>query len=156
MKRLLVGFLLGAVAGTVGFWYFGDYLRKTDLNAARDAMVQEAGKLKSNIVEKVSEIRAEDVKQELARTGTVIREKARQAGTAIADATADARITGTIKAKYLKEFGSASMKLHVETSEGLVTVSGVLSSDEQVARAVKLALETDGVTKVVSTVQVKG
>lgn len=155
MKRLLFGFLLGAVGGAFGYWYFSEYVRKADLNAARDAMVQGAGRVKSNITEKISEIRVEDVKQELARTGTVIREKARQAGTAIADATSDARITATIKAKYLKEPGLSSMKLHVETTDGLVTLSGVVSSHEEIARAVKLALETDGVTKVVSTLQVK-
>jgi hypothetical protein len=155
MKRLIFGFLLGVVAGVLGYWYFDQNVRQADLNAARDAMLQGAGRVKDAISEKIGEIRPEDVKQELARTGTVIREKARQAGGAIADAASDTRITASIKAKYLKESGLSSMKIHVETSDGLVTLSGVAASHEQVARAINFAMETEGVHKVVSTIQVR-
>jgi osmotically-inducible protein OsmY len=43
----------------------------------------------------------------------------------------------------------------VDTHENLVTLSGAVSSPEQVARAVNIAYNTEGVRKVVSTLQVK-
>ena len=48
---------------------------------------------------RVLHLRSEDIKDELARTGQVVRRKAREAGQAIADATADARTTAAIKSK---------------------------------------------------------
>ena len=155
MKRILLGFIVGLVLGAIGYSYLADRFRKEDLNAARDKLVQGAGKVKTAIQEKIGEIRTEDVKEELNRTGMIVREKARKAGEAIADATTDARTTAAIKAKLLKEPGLSSMKIHVETSEGLVTLSGTVSSHDEVAKAVRLALETEGVQKVVSTLQVK-
>jgi hyperosmotically inducible protein len=98
---------------------------------------------------------SQKIKDEMSRTGKVIREKAGQAGNAIADATANARITATIKAKLLKEPGLASLKIDVDTTDGLVTLSGTVSSYEEISKAMSLAWETDGVQKVISTLQVK-
>jgi osmotically-inducible protein OsmY len=155
MKRILLGFIIGLVLGALGYSYLSDRYRKEDLNSARDKVVAGASKVKAAIQEKISEIRTEDVKEELNRTGMIVREKAKKAGEAIADATTDARTTAAIKAKLLREPGLSSMKIHVETTDGLVTLSGTVSSHEQIAQAVKLALETENVQKVVSTLQVK-
>ena len=155
MKKLVFAFVVGVVAGALGYWYFVQGSGTKDLAGARDKVAEQAGKVKGAIEEKIGEIRVEDIKQELARSGTVVRERARQAGEAIADATADARVTAAIKAKFLKEPGLNSMQIHVATSDGLVTLSGVVKSHEEIAKAVKLALETEGVHKVVSSLQVK-
>ncbi len=85
----------------------------------------------------------------------MIREKAREAGNAISDATANARITAAIKAKLFAEPGVSALSINVDTNDGLVTLSGTVSSHEQIAKAIKIAMETDGVTKVISTLQVK-
>jgi osmotically-inducible protein OsmY len=151
MKKLLFGFIVGVITGAGGYWYFTGGTGKSDLANARDMVAQQASKVKQVI----GDIRVEDIKQELAKTGTVVRERAQKTGEAIADATADARITAAVKAKFMKEPGLNSMKIHVETSDGLVTLSGLVGSHEEVAKAVKLALETEGVHKVVSTLQVK-
>src|SRR4029077_8547180 len=95
------------------------------------------------------------IKDELSRTGKVIREKTRQAGDAIADATANARITAAIKTKLVADSGLSAFKIDVDTTDGVVTLSGTVSSYEEIAKAINLALETDGVHKVVSTLQVK-
>ena len=81
-------------------------------------------------------------------------EKAKSAGQSIAGAAANARTTTTIKAKFVTEPGLPSFSINVDTTDGLVTLSGKVESHEQVARAVKLALETDGVHKVISTLQI--
>ena len=111
--------------------------------------------MKNAIKEKLPEIKAEDVKQELARTGKVVRQKAREAGAAIADATADARMTAAIKAKLVADPDLSALKIGVNTTEGLVTLSGTVSSEEKIAKAMNLALSVDGVREVVSTLQVK-
>jgi hyperosmotically inducible protein len=156
MKKLILVFILGLVAGALGYRFFKEHYKDEDLGTvARDKVIQGAGKLKEVIQDKLSDIRTEDIKEELARTGTVIREKAQKAGEAIADATADARITAAIKAKLLQEPGLSAFKIHVECTQGVVTLSGAVSNHEQIAKVVKLALDTEGVQKVISTLQVK-
>ena len=79
----------------------------------------------------------------------------RQAGHAIADATADARITAAIKARLVTSRDLPAFNLSVNTTAGVVTLSGAVSSPEQVGKAILIAMETDGVREVVSTLQVK-
>jgi hyperosmotically inducible periplasmic protein len=61
----------------------------------------------------------------------------------------------TIKAKLLNESSLASLTIHVDTTDGVVTLSGTVPSHEAIAKAMELALETEGVKKVVSTLEVK-
>src|SRR6185503_4376943 len=105
--------------------------------------------------EPVVKVNTEKIKEELARTGQVIREKARKAGDTIADATANARTTGAIKTKLVGDTGLSAFKIDVDTSDGVVTLSGTVSSPEEIASAMQLAMEAEGVHRVVSTLQVK-
>ena len=98
---------------------------------------------------------SEKIKEELSRSGQVIREKAREAGAAISDATADARTTATIKGKLIREPGLSAFQIDVDTNGGVVTLSGTVNSHDQIATVMKLAMETEGVHKVVSALQVK-
>ena len=43
----------------------------------------------------------------------------------------------------------------MDTNDGVVTLSGTVSSHEDIAQAMKLAIDTEGVHKVVSSLQVK-
>ena len=95
------------------------------------------------------------IRDELTRTGKVIREKAKKAGDAIADATSNARITAVIKSKLVHDSGLAAFKIDVDTTDGVVTLSGNVSSPEEIAKAMELVLATEGVHKVVSTLQDK-
>ena len=144
---LFIGILIGAG----GYWYVTTQKNKDDLVAARDKVANEAGRIR----DKISEIKPEDIKDELNRTGMIVREKAKKAGQVIADATANARITAAIKSKLITEPGISAMSINVDTTDGLVTLSGTVGSEEEVAKAVRIALETEGVHKVISTLQVK-
>jgi osmotically-inducible protein OsmY len=104
---------------------------------------------------RVLHLRSDDIKDELARTGRVVRREAREAGQAIADATADARVTGTIKAKLLASRDLSARDISVNTTGGVVTLSGSVTSSENIGKAILLAMETDGVREVISTLQVK-
>jgi osmotically-inducible protein OsmY len=154
MKRMLFCFLLGVGAGAGGYWYLQQEAGKAQLEQARSQVVSNAQRFAGAIKDKIGEFTVDDVKQEMARTSMVVREKAKTAGQSIADATANARITAAIKTKLVAEPGLSAFAINVDTTDGLVTLSGKVESHEQVASAVKVALETDGVHKVISTLQV--
>lgn len=154
MKGILFGFVLGLAVGAFAVWYFGEPSQPAR-QASGDPVSSTAKRVKSTVQEKVGEIRTEEIKDELERAGMVVREKVSKAGEAISDATADARTTATIKGKLLKEPGLGSLSISVDTTDGLVTLSGTARTHEEVARAVRIALNTEGVRKVVSTLQVK-
>jgi len=104
---------------------------------------------------KVLDLRPQTIQDELARTGRVVRRTARDAGKIVADATADARITGAIKAKLLGSRNLSALSISVNTTNGIVTLSGTAPSPEAIGQAMLLAMETDGVREVISTLQVK-
>src|SRR6185436_19322369 len=122
MVKFIVGLLVGLVAGLVA----GRYLPE-------------------NTKLKAPEIHTGEWKAELEKSGVVIREKAKQAGTAIADATADARITAAIKSKLATEIGAGTLtSVSVNTSEGVVTLSGTMTSNNDIIKAVDTAYGTEG------------
>jgi osmotically-inducible protein OsmY len=156
MKRMLFCFLLGLAAGAGGYWYFQQDAGKARLEQARTQVLTNAQRVAGSIKDKLHEITVDEIKEEMARSSTVVREKARAAGQSIAGAAANARITAAIKTKLVAEPGLSAFAINVDTTDGLVTLSGKIESHDQIARAVKLALDTDGVHKVVSTLQVSG
>jgi osmotically-inducible protein OsmY len=85
---------------------------------------------------------------ELSRSGQVVRDKT----AAVSNSVSAATVTAAVKGKLLMESGLRAVG--VETTDGVVTLTGSVASHEDIARAMKLALETDGVTRVVSKIQV--
>ena len=148
---------MGAVLGAAAVWYFSSNEGKTTVQNT-GIQISNTAKATGHAIQdklKVLDLRTNDFKDELARTGRVIRRKAEDAGHAIADATADARITGAIKAKLLASYELSSFSISVNTTNGIVTLSGVVPTLEDIAKAMLLAYETEGVTEVISTLQVK-
>jgi osmotically-inducible protein OsmY len=152
MKKFLLGIIIGAALGAFGYYYYEDKNTRGTLEEARQSVNNSAGKFKDALQERLD---SQEIKKELERTSMVVRDKAKRAGSAIADATADGRITTAIKSKLVAESALSVFSIHVETTDGLVTLSGTVNSHDQIGRAVQIALETDGVVKVVSTLQVK-
>ena len=155
--RTFLALVLGLAIGGAAVWIYSNYrndprLRsagqkvETAAKSARDAATNEM---------RVLHLRPEDIKDELARTGQVVRRAATQAGHAIADATADARTTTAIKAKLVASRDLSALNISVNTTAGVVTLSGAVGSAEDVSKAILVAMETDGVREVVSTLQVK-
>jgi osmotically-inducible protein OsmY len=151
MKYVLT-FIIGFLMGIGTHWYLtqpkGQAIAANAGESMRETVTNVGHTLKDSFD-------SEKIKDELSRTGKVIREKAGQAGEAIADATANARITASIKAKLIKESSLAAFKIDVDTTDGVVTLSGTVSSYDEIAKAMSIAWETEGVHKVVSTLQVK-
>lgn len=151
MKNLL-SFLAGVLIGIAGHWYFSQPKSNRTVEDAKQSVQDSAAKVERSFKESFD---TDAIKDEMSRTGKVIREKARQAGDAISDAAANASTTATIKAKFIKEPSLSALKIDVDTTDGVVTLSGTVSSHEEIATAMRLAFETEGVTKVVSSLQVK-
>lgn len=150
---LIIGILIGAAV----VWYYqnqppGSSARET--GESIEAAVRSAG---DTIQDKLRslDLRTEDIREELERTGKVIRKNASEAGDAIADATADARVTTAIKAKLARDSELSAWDISVDTTAGVVTLSGTVASRDHIGKAMLLAMETDGVKEVVSTLQVK-
>ena len=102
-----------------------------------------------------AEIRPDGVRI-LDASGEVVRRAAREAGDAAVDAATDTRITAEVKRKLLADPNLSSLDISVNTTDGRVTLSGKVASADLVGRAMLLAMETDGVREVVSTLQVPG
>lgn len=145
MKTFLA-FILGGVIGFLAYWY----LDKRDLEISTGRVVQ------TNNVDAIqgSTHTENSIKDELARTGRVIRENAKEAGGAITAVADNTRITADIKAKLVKDPVLSAVAIDVDTAQGVVTLSGTVPSYEQISNAIQLALATKGVQKVVSQLQV--
>ena len=143
MKTLLV-LIIGVAIGGAIYWYYHNHDAEQRLH-----------QVGSNVTSTISNIDVQEVKDQLAQKGEVVLKKAETAGEKLADATADARITATIKTKFAREPQLSALSISVNTTAGKVTLSGWASSAEAVKTAMNLAIQTDGVSEVVSTLQVK-
>ncbi len=169
MKNLLIALLLGIIIGVLGTWYFqqeresANAVQQAEQRAseaaakARDALGEAAAGVKGALSAKLEalELRAQDIKEDMARSGRIVRRKAREAGDAVTDSARDAAITAEVKGKLAAEPGLSALAIDVDTTGGRVTLTGTVSSHEAIGRATLLALETPGVREVVAMLQVK-
>ena len=155
MRAFIIGLLLGVIIGGGGLWYLqqkkSGEMEKTREQAATTA--QDVRKLMDAKLE-VLELQASKIQKEMAEKGRVVRRKASVLGESVADAAADARMTAVIKTKLAADPDLSALAISVNTTDGVVTLSGRVAGPELVGKAIWLALETDGVREVVSTLQV--
>jgi len=155
--RVFLALIIGILIGGAGLWYLSTHQTNPQVQAATGQIENAAKSARDTIEDKLRalDLRTNDIKEELARSGQVIRRKAGEAGKAIADATADARITAAIKGKLLTSRDLSALSISVNTTDGVVTLSGTVPSTEAISKAMLLAMETEGVREVISTLQVK-
>ena len=157
MRGFIVGFIVGAAVLVGAVYYLHTPGNKDSLEGARDrvaADAREAGTATKNKLDELG-LTSDNIKDELSRTGKVIRRKSESVGHAISDAAADARITAAIKAKLVADPDLSAVAISVSTTDGCVTLSGSASSPDNIRKAMTLAYETEGVNQVVSTLLVK-
>ena len=155
--RVLLALIIGIVVGAAGLWILNTQQGRSRAEAVGNQIQTAAESARDAVQEKlkVLDLRTNDIKDELARTGQVVRRSAREAGQAIADATADARVTAAIKGKLVANRDLSALSISVNTTGGVVTLSGFVNSTDEISKAMLLAMETDGVREVISTLQVK-
>lgn len=167
MKTLIFGVLLGVIIGAGGYWYMTAERTSPDIEKAEERAASQAEKAfdsvraageqaKEALAAKLEafELRSEDIQQELAEQGRVVRRKAREIGDAATDTVVDSRATAIIKAKLAADPDLSALDISVSTTEGQVTLSGTVASAELIGKAMALALEAEGVREVVSTLQI--
>jgi len=157
MKNFLLGLIFGLIVVVAAIWYYADQRKDPTAEQAKTRIESTATQVKESVQDKLNwkNLSTDEIKSELARTGQVMRQKARETGNAVSDASSDARITAAIKAKLLADPDLSALSISVNTTVGRVTLSGTASSPENIRKAMLLALDTPGVQEVVSTLQVK-
>jgi osmotically-inducible protein OsmY len=155
--RTLLALVLGLGLGAAAVWFYSNHGNDPRMQSAEQKVENAAKTTRDAAQDKLRSLHlsSEDIKDELARTGRVVRREANAASKAIADATADARTTTAIKGKLLASRDLSVLNISVNTTAGVVTLSGFVSSSEHISKAILLAMETTGVREVVSTLQVK-
>jgi hypothetical protein len=159
MKLFL--FLLGIAAGAAGYHYY----HKPACPALTPAAAPEAAKpptpdnrsltekardgaqaAKEAIAGKITEwnLTPAEINQELEKTGRIVRSKTATASQSLSNA----RIVAVIKGKYALETDLSARQINVDAEAGKVTLRGTAPTPELIARAITLALETEGVTTV--------
>ena len=133
IRGLLKLIVLLVVVLAVGMFFFGWNL------SDRTREVDDTGRA----VDKGREVGAE--------VGAKVGEAAGTAGRAISDGA----LTAKIKSKMALDDTVKAVNLNVDTVGGVVTVRGVVQSAAERDRALQLARETEGVTRVVDQVQVR-
>jgi hyperosmotically inducible periplasmic protein len=166
MRGFFNGLVLGIILGAVGYWFVEKKAREhpeeqqryeqaaseTASNASVTAQsLSDALKAKLDTLD----LRTDEIKDELAHTGQIVRRKAQDIGDKAADAASDARAVTEIKAKYAEDSTLSVWKISVSCDQGHVKLSGTVSSPDDIGKAVALALDADGVRDVTSTIQVK-
>lgn len=164
--KFINGLIIGLIIGIAGFWYFasrsgGHGVVAENLHETYAAAQAETTNAASHFSDALRarldalDLRADEVRNELAKTGKIVRRKATDFGQAVADQARDARDTASIKAKFATDPDLSVWQISVSCTDGHVTLSGSVDKPEDVAKAVAYALDVDGVTDVTSTIIVK-
>jgi osmotically-inducible protein OsmY len=166
MKGFFNGLVLGIILGAVGYWFVEKKAKEHP--EAQQRYEQSAAQLQNSATEAAHnlsdamrakldtlDLSTDKIKDELAKNGQVVRRKAVDIGDKAADAASDARAVAEIKAKYAADSTLSAWDISVSCNQGHVTLSGTVSSPEDVGRAMAIALDADGVRDVTSTLVVK-
>ncbi len=157
---------MGVIIGAAGFWFLQEKGRQHPQSEQRfEQSAGKAGAAASEAAHNLSDavkakletldLRSDQIKDEMARTGKVVRRKAQEIAAQVADAAAEARVVAAIKAKYAANSNLSVWSISVSCQQGHVALSGTVASPEAVGEAIALALEVDGVADVTSTLVIK-
>ncbi len=167
MKILFV-FVLGLALGALGYYVYqqrqnpgydakaaGTHVATSARDAA-DRAVAKTREVASDISDTLSEkmkswhLTPSDIHTDLVKTGQVVRQNAARAG----EKVSDVRIAAVIKAKFVLDRDLHANQISVDSEGGEVTLTGTVTSETLVGKAVAHALDTDGVHRVVSRLTV--
>jgi hyperosmotically inducible protein len=166
MGKFFNGLLLGLLLGVAAYWFVEKKARQNpeaekryeeSAARARESSSDTAHQLSAAFKAKLETLKlnSDSVKDELARSGKIVRSKTPDIGEQVQDAATDARIVAAIKAKYVADSDISAWQISVESDQGHVTLSGTVSSPEYIGKAVAVALDTDGVRGVTYNLEVK-
>lgn len=166
MRAFFNGLIFGIIVGAVGYWYLAK--KAAEHPQAEQRYEQAAAQTASNAsvtAESMGDalkakldtldLHGDQIKDELAHTGQVVRRKAQDIGEAAVSDASDARAVTEIKAKYAMDSTLSVWKISVSCSQGHVKLAGTVKSPDDIGKAVALALDAGGVRDVTSAIQVQ-
>lgn len=160
------GLILGIVMSAAGFWLVqiksmqpsdAELRYEQAIFKARDA-VTEAAKNEPNATAAILDmldLHNDEIRSELAKKGELVRRKPLDIGDGGVGADSDARAVADIKAKYAAHPSLSGSNIVVNCAQGHVTLIGAVPAPENIGRAIAIALKSDGVRDVTSTLQLK-
>jgi hyperosmotically inducible protein len=104
---------------------------------------------------RAAELEAQIAKQQAARLAAQAAAKANDAADRVGDTVSDSALTAKIKSKMVLDDEVKARDIDVDTSGTVVTLTGDVRSIDERNRAVRLARETKGVTKVIDKLRVR-
>ena len=134
IRRLIKAILILLVLVAVGFFFVGYWTR----GSVRSAPASEAVRTS----ERIDTARARERAAELG-------EKAAQTAAAVNESIEEGKLTAKIKAKMVLDDFVKARAINVTTNDSTVTLTGTVYSQKERDRAVQLAKETEGVTRVI-------
>jgi osmotically-inducible protein OsmY len=134
IRRLLVLAIVG-VAGVAAYAYWSDNGQA--------------------IREKAADLAAETAKREASEIAGKAADKASDAAGKLGDTVSDSALTAKIKSKMALDDHVKARGINVDTSDGVATLTGVVASADERKRAVQLARDTEGITRVVDKLEVR-
>jgi hyperosmotically inducible protein len=150
IRRLLILAIVG-VAGVAAYAYWSDNgaaLREKATDFATETAKREASELAGKA--------ADEAKEAAGKIASTAADGARDAAGKLGDTVSDSALTAKIKSKMALDDHVKARAINVDTSAGVVTLSGVVASGDERKRAVQLARDTEGITRVVDRLEVGG
>lgn len=164
--RTLFVLIVGIVLGALGYYVyetqpqFVGHASPPPSKSARDTandMVARGRSFASDASDRFAQklrewhLTGPDIHADLQKTGEV----ARQNTARIRERVSDARIVAVIKAKIVLDRDLSVNSIQVESRDGNVTLTGTVTAEDLIGRAVGDALDTDGVQHVTSRLKVE-
>lgn len=143
MKKHLITFIIGLIIGTACYWILRDGPLATKLRESR--LVQKVG-------EEFDERATNKLKEEMEKDGKIVMSKRAEKSIPKLD---NGLLSDLVKAKIAAEPMLSDASIKEDVKDGEVSLDGSAASYEQVARAMRLALECEATKTVVSTIKVK-
>ncbi|GAB6058101.1 BON domain-containing protein [Desulfonatronum parangueonense] len=166
MKRTVIYLIIGALVVVGLIWFFtadepDPVMQPTEerttppgMEPGRAITAEDQAGQEYHARMEVWQVRVEDIQDELAQDGEVVR-RAPDPEDVEYDAAMDEQITSDINTRIAGDPALAVFDIGVSTNEGRVHLSGTVGSPEFIGRAMALALDTPNVREVRSTIQVQ-
>ncbi len=151
---ILLALALGALLGALATWALS---REKRAPASATPPAVAPAPRDDGLARKLREWRLtpEDLERELASATRILREKTGEVGRRVVQETLDARIITVIKAKLTLDEELSAWDISVACNDGRVSLAGTVDSSAAIGRAIVLALDTEGVKEVNSSLRVQ-